>query len=153
SHAGPVSSIAFSPDGKFLAAGGSDTAVKIWSLQTRADVRSLRGHTDWIGSVAFSKDGRYLISAGVDRSVKLWEFLGEDNSSDFGHSRGLSTVAVSADGKWLATSADDRTVKVWDAVTGQERHTFPARSEEILSLAFSADAKLLIAGGVDGKIS
>ncbi len=148
-----MSSLAFSPDAHFVAAGGSDTVVKVWSLQTRAEIRSLRGHGEWIGSVAFSKDGRHIISAGVDRSIKLWEFLSDESAATSGHSRSLSAIAVSADGKWLATAGYDRAVKVWDLATGFEQHSFAARSDEILSLGYSGDGKYLVAGGVDGKIS
>jgi GTPase SAR1 family protein/predicted MPP superfamily phosphohydrolase len=66
-------SVAFSPDGRWLASGSSDSSVRLWDASSGELIRSLEGHQDWVRSVAFSQDGRWLASGSDDNTVKLWE--------------------------------------------------------------------------------
>jgi WD40 repeat protein len=68
-----VMSLAFSPDGKLLASGGVDRAIKIWEPGTGRLLHTLEGHNFWVNSVAFHPNGRELASAGADALVKLWD--------------------------------------------------------------------------------
>ncbi|MER3417136.1 MAG: hypothetical protein C4297_13135, partial [Gemmataceae bacterium] len=61
-HTHYVLSVAFSPDGGYLASGSGDKTVRVWEVATDQHVRMLQGHTSWVYSVAFSPDGRYLAS-------------------------------------------------------------------------------------------
>src|SRR5262249_21253308 len=132
--------------------GGGDQVVKLWNVQARNELRSLRGHADWISSVAFSKDGLLLVSASVDRTVKLFELQKEEGAAALGHTRKIRAVTVSADGKWLATGGADRLVKVWNLATGTEKWTFLGHTDEIQSLAISPDGKWLVSGALDGHM-
>src|SRR5947209_5823363 len=72
---GPVTSVAFSPDGKTLASSGADQTVRLWEVATNRELATLRGHTGQVWSVAFSPDGKTLASSSRDGAVKLWDVV------------------------------------------------------------------------------
>src|SRR5262245_52400434 len=127
-HAEQVRALAFSPDGKLLAAGGGDPAqfgeVKIWSVTDRKALRSIRGHRDNVFAVAFSPDGTKLATCSYDRQIKLWDAMtGKEIKTLRDHTDAVFSVIFSPDGKRLASASADRTVKIWDVVTGRRIYT------------------------------
>src|SRR5205085_3679277 len=69
---GPVLSVAFSPDGKALAAAVG-RVVRVWDVEEGKPLAVCSGHAAPVGRVAFSPDGKTLATASADRSVRLWE--------------------------------------------------------------------------------
>ena len=69
--------VAFSPDGKVLAASYDDTIIHLWDMQTDTVRRTLEGHTDDVRSVAFSPDGKTLVSGSQDGTLLLWEITSD----------------------------------------------------------------------------
>ncbi len=75
SHGGPVYGVAFSPDGRRLAAACRDNTIRLWDVGRRAEVATLRGHTDYVHAVAFSPDGTRLVSGSGDFTLRVWDTL------------------------------------------------------------------------------
>ena len=69
---GAIYALAFSPDGKTLAAGSFDGPIKLWNIPGRQEIGSLKGHLSNIEGLAFSPDGRTLASSSYDHKVRLW---------------------------------------------------------------------------------
>jgi WD40 repeat protein len=154
-HEDSVYSVAFSPDGKFLASGSVDTTVKVWEVGSWREVATLRGHGDYlVYSVAFSPDGKFLASGSGDKTVKVWE-VGRwwwEVATLMGHKNVVDSVAFSPDGKFLASGSGDKTVKVWEVGSWREVATLRGHEDSVYSVAFSPDGKFLASGSVDTTV-
>ncbi|MBY0513558.1 MAG: WD40 repeat domain-containing protein, partial [Gemmataceae bacterium] len=139
----PLTGVAFSPDGRYVASVGADGVVRLWDVQTKGEARGLRGHTDWVTAVAFSPDGRLLASVGADKVLRVFELSRQETPSQPGHLLAATAVAVSPDGTTIATAGKDQTVKLWDRATGRERSTLVGGSDEPLALAFAGNDRLV----------
>jgi WD40 repeat protein len=113
--------VAFSPDGRLLAAASGDGSAQTWDAATGKAVLTLQGHTKGVTSLAFSPDSRTLTTASDDNTARIWNAAtGKEIFTLRGHSGGVTSVAYSPDGRLLATASLDKTAKIWDAATGKE---------------------------------
>ncbi|KAJ7097617.1 hypothetical protein C8R44DRAFT_643164 [Mycena epipterygia] len=114
-HTEQVNSVAFSPDGKRIVSGSSDTTLRLWDVETGEGVgQPLIGHTDFVNSVMFSPDGRQIVSGSGDATVRLWDAeSGEPLGVPFiGHTNAVTSVAFSSDGKQIVSGSEDRTIRI-----------------------------------------
>jgi WD40 repeat protein len=133
-------SLAFSPDGKSLAAGGNERKVMLFP-----GGRVLGSHDDSVSLVAFSPDGGWVASTSTDRTVRLWPVAGGAPVVLRGHELLTSGVAFSPDGARLATGGEDATIRVWDLATRTAVKVLAA-DRAVIDLAFSPDgARLAVA--------
>jgi WD40 repeat protein len=99
----PEPSVAFSPDGKLLAAAMHDGAVCLWAIPSGKMVGTLRGHIQAIRGIAFSPDGKTLATGGDDRKVKLWNIGTQHEVATLELLKGgCRSVRFSPDGRTLA---------------------------------------------------
>jgi WD40 repeat protein len=97
-----VFSIAVSPDGKLLAAGGADATVRVWNLEDKKLVATLKESGEWVLSVAFSPDGKYLATAGADRIVRLWDTATWKSEIQYPQSEAVQGIAFNHDAGAMA---------------------------------------------------
>ncbi len=164
---GRVLGVAFSPDGKQLAAVQPDGAVYLWDLPAKSFISalSLADLADLgsggVRSLAFSPDGKLLAIVGVNGAVRLWNpATGQPTSIPFPASirsgGGVNGVAFSPDSKLLATADIDGTVRLWNPATGQPASA-PISADTgpgggVNGVAFSPDGKNLATADADGTV-
>ncbi|MDF2440632.1 MAG: hypothetical protein JWN98_1616, partial [Abditibacteriota bacterium] len=142
-HAGGVRTLAWSPDGKTLASGGADKAVKLWSLPAGTLKTTLPFHSGEVRSIAWSPDGSTLASGSADHVVRLWNAQNDTLRKALApHTGEVRAVVFSPDGSTLASGSADKTVKLWSVDSGVAKLTFNLPSA-VDALAWSFDAALL----------
>ena len=122
-HTDTFSNVAFSPDGRTLAASGTasgswDDIIRVWDVVTGIHKHTLVGHSSGVTSIAFSPDGRTLASGGRN-AAHLWDIItGTYKGILTGHSKVVISVAFSPDGETLAGGSEDNTIYLWEVATG-----------------------------------
>jgi WD40 repeat protein len=113
-----VSSLAFSPDGKELAAGTAAGVIHILNPTDGKVLRSLAGHGSTVTGLQYHPSGTVLASASKDRTVRLWNpGNGQVLKALEGHEAWVQGVVFVAQGTRLASVGADRTVRLWDLTT------------------------------------
>ncbi|RKU27372.1 hypothetical protein C6497_11530 [Candidatus Poribacteria bacterium] len=147
-------SIVYSTDGQYLAAGNRNRNIHLF-YQGRTFATTLRGHTDEVTSIAFSQDTTMLASGSKDNTVRLWDVnAATEIHTCKGHTDNVNYVAINHDGSIIASGSDDATIILWDTITGLPISMLTGHTQGIQSLAFSHDGKTLVscAGADDPTI-
>ena len=154
---GQVNAVAFSADGKRLAAAAGEPArfgqATLWNAEGGRLIRTYSGHGDALYAVAISPDGKTLATGSYDQKIKLWSIeTGEVQHTLSAHNGAIYGLAFRPDGKILGSASGDRTVKLWNVATGKRVETFSQPLKEQYTLAWSKDGKRLAAAGADNRI-
>src|SRR5262249_44155284 len=111
-YPGSVFALARSPDGRLLAAAGSDRRIHLWSTETWQEIGTLEGHAAGLLALAISPDSKTLASGGNgvngrSGEVKLWDLTTQKLLGNLeGNASPVCCVAFSPDGKTLAVGGD-----------------------------------------------
>ena len=149
-HSQGIETLAFSPDGKSVASGSSDSNIILWDVASGRELRAFSGHTEKVTSVAFSPDGTMVVSASSDNTVKLWAVASGQLLNTLDKNLKLARfVAFSPDGKMIISGGASK-IKLWLVKDGKELFTLSGLSAT--SIAFSPDGNTLVLGSFDHTV-
>jgi WD40 repeat protein/predicted amidohydrolase/energy-coupling factor transporter ATP-binding protein EcfA2 len=149
-HVGRVWSVAWSPNGRYLASGGDGGSILVWDSISGREMARLSGSTGGVWAVTWSPDGRQLASAGDDASVSIWDAAsGRLLARLLGHEEVLRSVAWSPDGSSLASGGFDQAILVWDAASGAVRARLTRHEGRVWSVAWSPCGNWLASADCD----
>jgi RNA polymerase sigma factor (sigma-70 family) len=157
-HHSFLGNVAFSPDGRILAAGGYGGSILVYDAATGRKLREFQARASQFAALAFAPDGKTLASASSKR-IQIWDFTTgkvvrhfNAKASDVSANGGslIGPLVFSPDGKVLASVSPDHSVRVWDAQTGKELVGLQGHRRRVHCLAFSADGRTLYSADGEG---
>lgn len=148
---GPIKAIALDRDGKTLASGSF--GIRVWDLKSGKQLRSLKGHSDWVEALAITPDGKTLVSASADKTIRLWNLqTGIQIRKLLGHTGAVKAIAISPDGKMIVSGSEDKTVRLWNLQTGARMRILAGHQGAVNAVAISSDGQTLATGGDDKTV-
>ncbi len=156
-----------SPDGQLVASGSGplrlsddrddyDTTVRIWDVETSAEVRTLRGHTNTVDSVKFTADGAFLLSSSWDGTIKRWDVItGQllttygENLPDMGEVFMIDIMP--GDSEFISASSDG-ILRLWNIDTGEVIRTYEGHEGAINGVFINALGTRMVSAGNDATI-
>ncbi|MDB6025247.1 MAG: pknB 19 [Verrucomicrobiales bacterium] len=150
---GFIGAIAWSPNDRFLATGGSDFMIRLCETETGSIAKEFSGESASVVALAWSPDGTQLASIGRDDgAMKIWEaFTGKLVQHFRGHLQGCRAVVWQPNGLQIATASLDGTVKLWNP--GANNPSLRRiQTASITSVAWHPDGGTLATGSKDGTV-
>jgi WD40 repeat protein len=152
-HPSYVEALAFSPDGRYLAAA-SGGSLHVWDVAGGDEVACLQADERQVTAVAWSPDGRLVITGCYDGKVRVWGAAGWLQVGSLrGHTGAVGGLACSPDGRWVASAGlRDCAIRIWDLAEAAEEARPTGHEGAILCLEWAPDGRRVATGGADGTL-
>jgi WD40 repeat protein len=156
-HTGWVTSVAFSPCGRWLASASEDATVRVYRSELAAGDEPaveavLHGHTDTVRALRFSPCGRFLVSGSHDKTARVWDTRTWSEVRSAQHPSSVYAVVVAPDCRWLATGSYDRTARVLDAGGAGEIGVMRGHTGYVHDVDVSPDGRFLATASFDSTV-
>ena len=143
-HLAEISSINFNSSKTKIVSASFDKTIKVWNVETKQNLLTLEGHTDFVYAAKFSPDDKYIISVSRDRTAKVWDAnSGKLLHTLTGHKFSIFDLYFSKDGKRVTTISRSGGVKEWFVETGALLHSISQDYDYKSFITLSNDGKSL----------
>ncbi|HPC84097.1 MAG TPA: protein kinase [Thermoanaerobaculaceae bacterium] len=144
--------LAFSPDGRLLAAATRNGQTESWDVARGTRSWSIRSDGEETGAVAWTPDGSLVLTGGGDGAVRTWSGLDGSARGEIGrHAGPIHDLAVAASGAstLVASASRDHTVRVWDVGRRRLLNTLAGATSVVRGVSFDAGGRLVAAVSYD----
>lgn len=154
-HEDSVNAVVVTNDGKYIVSGSSDNTIRIWSIESGAQIKVLEGHKRDVNAVAVDKEVRYIISGSSDKTIRIWDFktglqIGEPL---LGHEGAVNAVAINDECTRIVSGSMDNTVRLWDFKSRKEvGDTKMRHNSAVNAVAITPDGHRIVSGSLDNTI-
>ncbi|KAI9495493.1 WD40-repeat-containing domain protein [Zychaea mexicana] len=166
-HTDHILCMAMSSDGEYLATGGRDRIINVWSVQEDKHIIAFKQHKDTISGLAFRKGHHQLYSASWDRTIKLWNVDERAYMETlFGHQDQIGDIDTLGRERCVSVGGRDKTARMWKIVDQSQlvyrggisskekkENGAPKFAEGSLDCIAQIDEKMFVTGGDGGVIS
>ena len=152
---GQATSVAYSSDGMFVAAGTDIGLIQIWDASTGEKLKTMYGHCQPVTDLEFSPDGRRLTSSSEDSMVKVWSIGESNNLRSFpACSSAIKSYYLSNNGETLITGGDDGTIWRCHLPSFNDAKHLHAKAHAgpVNCIAVSNDENFIATAGADGTV-
>ena len=140
--------LAFSPNGRVLAAGDARDTVTLWDVAGEGLHQPRLIHPGAVNALCFTPDGQTLVTGCDDGKARLWDLRTGRVVASFGDtSTEIQSIACSLDGGTVAAGSENGTIRLWDVAARRETAQLHMPHGRATSLAFAPDGRTLAAGG------
>ncbi len=149
----PHASLAFSPDGRWLAADYSNTAVRIWNAQTgQLIAQTFQNQLD-VTSIDFAPDGRFLVTAS-GKTARIWELapLLLHHSASVSRQQPIYSSRLSPDGQIIVVSFNTNSLYFLDLKFRKFFQKPLDHLDKISTFEFNPTGRTLATGSADGTV-
>jgi WD40 repeat protein len=145
-HHGQVSSLAFSPDGRYVFTGDSTGRTRLWNRLTGETVWSHRAHSGRVNGAVFTADGSRILTASSDNTVGQFVVeTGEDLIREtLKHGTPVTALLVSPDANHVVTNAADGQIRIWNRQERTIEHVLQGVAGAVSNFSLSADGSRLV---------
>ena len=154
----PVSAMATSADGKWIATAAKDNVIRVWDTATGKQAKELPGHTAAVSCLKFSPDGARLASGSADKTIRVWDIAAGKIFAQTETANEVSALVWTFGGKQLASAGGDNVIRQWTLPVQADGELKPGKdiaghTQPVTCLeAFTADGKQLLSGSRDGTV-
>ncbi len=152
-HSSSISSLAFSPNGKWLASGGLDRSIILWNASTGEQTRKWTSQNSNVTQLVFSPDSKRLVSADDGGVVRGWKLESVDPEYSLNLHKFVRVLACSVDGRSWAVVVDPEDeaanahIEVHDAESGKLIRTLNTEWQGVTAMTFTPQGTLIASGG------
>lgn len=151
---GAVLKVAWSPDGKDIAAASAGGVIQVWDTATGHTTSTYRTNFLKVLSLVWSSGHSLLVVAeGTDRTIQVWNAIRGESILTTTPLQGIASAATwSPDGKEIAFDGGDNTVQVWNVVTGKRMVIYTGHTGRIAALSWSPDGSEIASASADQTV-